>query len=74
MAAKTKPAPKCKQCRKRPRKVRGLCMACYMLIRRAVEAGEMTWKQAIEERLIDPCGKPGPRSKLRKKIASMKCK
>ncbi len=64
--------PKCKQCRKRRRHVRGLCMACYMTVRRSIKAKEITEEKAIQEGLIDKPKYVGPRSKLRRKIASMK--
>lgn len=43
----------------RPSKVRGLCMACYQLTRRAIDAGMTTDKKLLESGKILPPQKGG---------------
>ena len=61
----------CPCCRKRRKKVCGRCSACYMTVRRAIKAGEITKEQAIEEGLIDPPQRAARSSAMRKRIEAL---
>jgi hypothetical protein len=74
---KTRPAVrskkrKCMQCRSRPERTRGLCMACYMAVRRSIASGEITDSEAVEIGLMLEPGQKARAGAIRRKIASYK--
>lgn len=63
----------CKQCLSRPEKVRGVCGSCYVIVRNAINAGEITEEDAVAGGLLEPKRRAGPpRAAIRKKIEAIR--